>query len=140
MIALGAGYHHERYDGRGYPRGLSGDEIPEIAQMIAVADTFDAMYSTRPYRKQMPLDAVVAEIKRVSGTQLSPRVVDVFLRLVEQGAFDRPETESAPADPNAVPQTDGQPRSEDAPQSDEKPKSEESPKLGGKPSEPQKTE
>ena len=58
--------------------------------MIAVADTLDAMYSTRPYRKQMALSDVVAEIKRVSGTQLSPRVVDVFLQLAEEGAFDTP--------------------------------------------------
>ncbi|MBQ7624452.1 MAG: HD domain-containing protein [Clostridia bacterium] len=89
-LALGAGYHHERYDGKGYPNGLAEDEIPEIAQMIAVADTLDAMYSTRPYRKQMALSDVVAEIKRVSGTQLSPRVVDVFLQLAEEGAFDTP--------------------------------------------------
>ena len=87
-LALGAGYHHERLDGKGYPNGLSGDEIPEIAQMIAVADTFDAMYSTRPYRKKLPLETVVAEIQRIAGTQLSPKVVDVFLELVREGAFD----------------------------------------------------
>lgn len=92
-IAQGAGCHHERYDGKGYPNGLAGDEIPEVAQMIAVADTFDAMYSTRPYRKQMPLEAVIAEIKRVSGTQLSPRVVEVFLQLAQEGAFDKKEPE-----------------------------------------------
>ncbi len=51
-LALGARYHHERIDGKGYPKGLKGDEIPEIAKIIAVADTFDAMYSTRPYRKK----------------------------------------------------------------------------------------
>ncbi len=88
QLALGAGYHHERYDGRGYPRGLSGDEIPEVASIIAVADTFDAMYSTRPYRKKMPLADVAAEIQRCSGTQLNPRVVEVFLQLVKEGAFD----------------------------------------------------
>ena len=87
-LALGAGCHHERYDGKGYPKGLKGDEIPEVAQIIGVADTFDAMYSTRPYRKKMPLSDVVAEIKRCSGTQLSPRVVDAFLQLVEEGAFN----------------------------------------------------
>ncbi|MBQ9482345.1 MAG: HD domain-containing protein [Clostridia bacterium] len=86
-IALGACYHHERYDGRGYPAGLKGDAIPEVAQIIAVADTFDAMYSTRPYRRKLPLEEVVAEIKRCSGTQFNPKVVDVFLDLVKEGAF-----------------------------------------------------
>ena len=91
-LALGARYHHERIDGRGYPKGLKGDEIPEIAQIIAVADTFDAMYSTRPYRKKMKLEDVADEIKRCSGTQLSPKVVDVFLELVEDGVFDSDDT------------------------------------------------
>ncbi len=90
-LALGAGCHHERYDGKGYPRGLKGDEIPEVAQIIGVADTFDAMYSTRPYRKKLPLATVVGEIKRCSGTQLSPKVVDAFLQLVDNGAFDDEE-------------------------------------------------
>ncbi len=91
-IALGAGCHHERYDGKGYPRGLKGDEIPEVAQIIAVADTFDAMFSTRPYRRKMELGSVVEEIKRCSGTQLSPRVVEAFLELVKDGAFgERPD-------------------------------------------------
>ena len=89
-IALGAGYHHEKYDGTGYPKGLAGNDIPEIAQIIAVADAFDAMYSTRPYRRQMPLEKVAAEIERCSGTQFSPRVVAVFLQLVKEGVFDRP--------------------------------------------------
>ncbi|MCR5088032.1 MAG: HD domain-containing protein [Oscillospiraceae bacterium] len=86
-LAVGARFHHERYDGKGYPCGLKGDEIPEVAQIIAVADTFDAMFSTRPYRKKMELSAVVAEIKRCSGTQLSPRVVEAFLKLVEEGTI-----------------------------------------------------
>ena len=87
-LAIGAGYHHERLDGRGYPRGIKGDEIPEIAQIIAVADTFDAMYSTRPYRKKMELSEVAEEIKRSAGTQLSADVVKVFCELVDEGAFD----------------------------------------------------
>ena len=85
-------YHHERIDGKGYPKGLKGDEIPEIAQIIAVADAFDAMYSTRPYRKKMKLEDVAAEIKRVSGTQLSEKVVKVFLELVDEGVFDNDDT------------------------------------------------
>ena len=87
-LALGAGYHHERVDGKGYPRGATGDEIPEVAQIIAVADTFDAMYSTRPYRKRMPLADVAAEIERCAGAQFNPRVVEVFMELVKEGAFD----------------------------------------------------
>ena len=88
MLALGAGYHHEKYDGTGYPSGLKGDEIPEIARMIAVADAFDAMFSTRPYRKKMPLADAAAELKRCSGTQFAPEIVDVFLKLIEEGNFN----------------------------------------------------
>lgn len=87
-LSIGAGYHHERIDGRGYPNGLKGDQIPEIARIIAVADTFDAMYSTRPYRKRLPLQTVADEIQRSAGTQLSPDVVKVFMELVKEGAFD----------------------------------------------------
>ena len=89
-LAIGAGMHHERPDGRGYPNGLSGEEIPRVAQIIAVADTFDAMYSTRPYRKRMNFDKVVSIIKKASGTQLTPDVVDAFLRLAEKGKLRDP--------------------------------------------------
>ena len=89
-LADGAGFHHERPDGRGYPRGLKGHEIPRVAQIIAVADTFDAMYSNRPYRKRMNFDKVVSIIKEVRGTQLTSDVVDAFLRLVEKGEFKDP--------------------------------------------------
>ena len=87
-LALGAGFHHERIDGRGYPFGKSSDEIPAVAQMIAVADTFDAMHSTRPYRKKMEMDAVIAELKRVSGTQLNAEYVQALLELIEEGKID----------------------------------------------------
>lgn len=87
-LSLGAACHHERYDGKGYPNGLKGDEIPEVARIIAVADTFDAMYSTRPYRKRMELSVVAAEIERSSGTQLDPEVVKAFMELYRDGAFD----------------------------------------------------
>ena len=90
-LATGAWAHHERPDGKGYPRGLSGDEIPRVAQIIAVADTFDAMYSDRPYRKRMNFDKVVSIISEVRGTQLAPDVVDAFLRLVEKGEFRDPD-------------------------------------------------
>ena len=84
-LALGAGFHHERMDGKGYPNGKTADEIPEVAQMIAVADTFDAMHSTRPYRKKMPLEDVINELKRVSGTQLNEKYVQALLMLIEEG-------------------------------------------------------
>ncbi len=90
-LAVGAGAHHERPDGKGYPRGIKGDEIPVVAQIIAVADTFDAMYSSRPYRKRMDFEKVISVMKEVSGTQLSSDVVDAFLRLVERGEFRDPE-------------------------------------------------
>ncbi len=86
-LAVGAESHHERPDGKGYPKGLTGDKIPRVAQIIAVADTFDAMYSDRPYRKRMNFEKAVSIIKEVSGTQLTPDVVDAFLRLVERGEF-----------------------------------------------------
>ena len=84
-LATGAGAHHERPDGKGYPKGLKGDEIPRVAQIIAVADTFDAMYSDRPYRKRMNYDKAVSIIKEGRGTQLTADVVDAFLRLAEGG-------------------------------------------------------
>ena len=90
-LAFGAGYHHERLDGKGYPNGLKGDEIPDVAQMIAVADTFDAMYSTRPYRKQMDVHVVLDELKRVSGTQLNGDYVDCLIELVEEGKIGQRE-------------------------------------------------
>ena len=90
-LAIGAGAHHERPDGKGYPKGLKGDEVPRVAQIIGVADTFDAMYSDRPYRKRMNFEKAVSIIKEVSGTQLYSDVVDAFLRLVDKGEFRAPD-------------------------------------------------
>ncbi len=87
-LAVGAGYHHEHIDGTGYPFGKKGDEIPEVAQIIAVADTFDAMNSTRPYRKQMKMEDIVSEMRRIAGTQLNAHIVDVFLEIVAEGHID----------------------------------------------------
>ena len=87
-LALGAGFHHERMDGKGYPFGKDGDEIPNVAQIIAVADTFDAMNSTRPYREKMKMEDIVEELKRVAGTQLNEKYVQVLLTLIEEGRFD----------------------------------------------------
>ena len=90
-LAIGAEAHHERPDGRGYPNHLKGDEIPRVAQIIAVADCFDAMYSNRPYRNRMNFDKVVSIIQEVSGTQLASDVVDAFMRLVAKGEFRAPD-------------------------------------------------
>ena len=90
-LCIGAGAHHERPDGKGYPKGLKGDEIPRVAQIIAVADTFDAMYSNRPYRKRMNFEKAVSIIKGASGPQLTEDVVEAFLRLVERGEFRDPD-------------------------------------------------
>ncbi len=89
-LAVGAQSHHERPDGKDYPNRLKTGEIPRVAQIIAVADCFDAMYSNRPYRKRMNFDKAVSIIREVSGTQLTGDVVDAFLRLVEKGEFRDP--------------------------------------------------
>jgi HD-GYP domain-containing protein (c-di-GMP phosphodiesterase class II) len=68
-------HHHERFDGGGYPDGLSGEDIPLAARVLAVADALDAMTSNRPYRSGRPLDESRAEIARQAGTQFCPRVV-----------------------------------------------------------------
>ena len=87
-IADGAHYHHERYDGTGYPDGLAGKDIPLVARIITVADAFDAMSSTRSYRKKLPLDYIAQEIETYAGTQFDPEVANAFLSLYEEGAFD----------------------------------------------------
>ena len=86
-VAVGAEAHHERPDGKGYPKGLKGEEIPRVAQIIAVADTFDAMYSDRPYRKRMNYDKAVSIIQDAAGTQLTEDVVEAFMRLAQKGEF-----------------------------------------------------
>ena len=76
-------YHHERYDGKGYPEGLKGEEIPLMARIICCADSFDAMTSRRAYRDTMPLDYAKNEIKRCSETQFDPVIVKAFLEVIE---------------------------------------------------------
>ena len=87
-IAAGAHYHHERWDGKGYPDGLKEAEIPWVARIISVADTFDAMSSTRPYREKLPINVIAEEIESCSGTQFDPKVVKAFLSLYLEGAFE----------------------------------------------------
>ena len=83
-LAIGARWHHERYDGTGYPDGLSGDDIPEEARIIAVADAYDAMTSRRSYRDILPQDIVRKEIKNGKGTQFDPFFADIMLIMIEE--------------------------------------------------------
>ncbi len=82
--AAGARWHHERFDGKGYPNGLSGENIPLVARVIAVADAYDAMTSTRSYRTILPQDEVKAELRKGMGTQFDPAVAWVMLGMVEE--------------------------------------------------------
>lgn len=83
-IMIGARWHHERYDGRGYPDGLKGEEIPEIARIIGVADAYDAMTSKRSYRNILSQDVVRGEIERGKGTQFDPFFADIMLQLIDE--------------------------------------------------------
>ena len=83
-IAIGAHWHHERYDGKGYPDELAGEEIPEIARMIAVADTYDAMTSKRSYRDTLPQEVVRSEIEKGAGTQFDPVFAAVMLDMIDE--------------------------------------------------------
>ena len=83
-IAIGAKYHHERYDGKGYPEGLSGTDIPELARIIGVADAYDAMTSKRSYRDVLAQDIVREEILKGKGTQFDPEIADVMLQLMDE--------------------------------------------------------
>ncbi len=87
-LSVGAHYHHERYDGRGYPDGLAGEDIPKIARIIAVADAFDAMTSTRSYRDALERQRVRDEIANGMGTQFDYEYAAIMLRLIDSGVAD----------------------------------------------------
>lgn len=87
QIALGAKFHHERFDGKGYPNGLQQDNIPEIARIIGVADTYDAMASNRSYRKALPQDVIRSEIEKGKGTQFDPQIADIMLQMIDEDKF-----------------------------------------------------
>lgn len=86
-VLPGVLYHHERWDGRGYPHKLAGDKIPLVARIIGLADTFDAMSSTRSYRPALPREHVLREIERGAGSQFDPRIVEAF-RNVNLAGYD----------------------------------------------------
>jgi HD-GYP domain-containing protein (c-di-GMP phosphodiesterase class II) len=75
-------YHHERWDGTGYPKGLKGDDIPLVARIIAIADAFDAMSSERSYRSSMPEQVIIEELRNNAGIQFDPELVNVFVEKV----------------------------------------------------------
>ncbi len=83
-ISDGAKYHHERYDGKGYCMGIAKDDIPKVARIIGVADSYDAMASDRCYRKALPEEVIIDELKQCSGTQFDPEVVPHMLAMIEE--------------------------------------------------------
>ena len=89
-------HHHERYDGKGYPTGLKGEEIPVYARILNIADSFHAMVSDRPYRKALPIERAVEELQKNRGTQFDPQLVDVFVKgLKEEGLYPSEKGEAA---------------------------------------------
>jgi putative two-component system response regulator len=83
-LAVGARWHHERYDGSGYPDGLAGNAIPDAARIIAVADAYDAMTSRRSYRDTLSQSVVRSEIEKGRGTQFDPRFASVMLDMIDE--------------------------------------------------------
>ena len=106
-VLPGVLHHHERPDGRGYPSGLSGEEIPRVARIIALADTFDAMSSTRSYRAALPRAKVLAEIERCAGIQFDEMLAKVFLTL-DLAAYDEMVARHAAAAVPARAESDGE--------------------------------
>ena len=84
-VAEGILCHQERWDGSGYPQGLSGESIPLLSRIVAVVDAYDAMTQDRPYRAAMSHEAAIAEIKRNAGTQFDPHIVAVFVQQLQKG-------------------------------------------------------
>jgi putative nucleotidyltransferase with HDIG domain len=89
-------HHHERLDGTGYPYGLSGGRIPEAARIVAVADAFDAMTSTRSYRRARPVQVALAELHRCAGTQFDPIMVAALTRALARAPWQAPDDPDAP--------------------------------------------
>ena len=84
----GIRHHHERYDGKGYPDGLAGEEIPLVARMICLCDCYDAMTTNRVYRPRLEMEKVRSEFVRCKGSQFDPHLADIFIRLMDEGKLD----------------------------------------------------
>ncbi|MFD3948083.1 HD-GYP domain-containing protein [Streptomyces sp. NPDC058579] len=96
-------HHHERMDGSGYPYGLSGEQIPEFARVVAVADAFDAMTSTRSYSRGRPVEAAVAELERCAGTHFDPRMVAALVQALDRHGWQTAVTADEPCAPATPP-------------------------------------
>ncbi len=101
-IIPGIRNHHETWDGKGYPDHLEGEDIPMVARIIGVADTFDAMTTNRPYQDAMTLDFVLSKIRSMSGTRFDPAVIEAFLAAVESGDISPPSLKRSPNVPSEV--------------------------------------
>lgn len=97
----GALYHHERWDGRGYPKGLKGDDIPLYARIIAVADSYDAMSRNRIYRKHLTPEQIQEEFEKNKGSQFDPKIAEIFLEMLKDG-YDKAESVSRPAETGSI--------------------------------------
>lgn len=89
--------HHERFDGTGYPRGIQGENIPVLGRVICIADAFDAMTTDRPYRKGLSLEQAIYELKKNSGTQFDPSLVEVFIQMAQNGELNNLKLENRPS-------------------------------------------
>ncbi len=89
--------HHERFDGKGYPRGIKGESIPVLGRVICIADSFDAMTTDRPYRKGLSLEQAVYELKKNSGTQFDPVLVEIFITMISDGEILELQLENRPS-------------------------------------------
>lgn len=97
-IRNGARYHHERYDGNGYPDGLKGTGIPICARMICVADSYDAMSTTRCYRSKLSRDVILQELSQNAGKQFDPAIVPIMIAMIKDGFTDKVQAENPPFD------------------------------------------
>jgi HD-GYP domain-containing protein (c-di-GMP phosphodiesterase class II) len=101
-IIPGIRNHHETWDGNGYPDGLEGEQIPMVARIIGIADTFDAMTTTRPYQQAMTLEYVLSKMKAMSGSRFDPMVIDAFMAAVKAGDISPPSQGSQEPPPSEV--------------------------------------
>ena len=83
-IMVGARWHHERYDGKGYPDGLAANDIPLVARIIGVADAYDAMSSTRSYRGVLPQEVIRNEILKCAGSQFDPEIAAIMIKIIDE--------------------------------------------------------